>query len=107
MISDKVFWFMGFYIFFLIFLSALSFYGLNSLIANSISSVTVPTITASPTGTDVFTAVFNSIIWFFENIVFMFSLIVTNPFSAFTLVSYFFTFLTIMFTICILLVIRG
>lgn len=106
-VSHAVFYFIGFYVFFLIFLSALSYYGLNSLIANSVTNVIPPTPTTLPIGTDVFTAVFNSISWFFQNIVFLFTLIITNPFSSFTLISYFFTFMTIMFIVSLIMVIRG
>lgn len=106
-VSHAVFYFIGFYVFFLIFLSALSYYGLNSLIANAITDVTPPTPTTLPTGTDIFTATFNSISWFFENVVFLFSLIITNPFNAFTVISYFFTFMTVMFIVSLIMVVRG
>jgi hypothetical protein len=112
MINDKVFWFMGFYIFFLILVSGLSAYGLGSLLITTTPTVTVPVLSTLPTSTtpswtDAIINFFNYVYFFFENIAFIFTLIVANPFSTIALFSYFFTFLTIMFILCILLTIRG
>jgi hypothetical protein len=99
-IPSFAFSYMIFYVFFLLLLGLILSYGLNIYIGASLN-IKAPTFTAW-TGTFL-----DYLFWLGQNLAFLFTFMIANPLSAYAILSWFFTGLTILFATCIILIIRG